>query len=362
MWIYDDDDEATIAAKKEKFEKSIFPITFIMSADGTADGSQYNEGEILAPPTQLTRDELFQKMINSGMNSILFDVERKVEEFRVKTPLYGTKPLRAKVGKKEGLKSEQRFFVYEFEQKRNGKTKANRKGVIRVKSAVDNRKVATGESQLYTTFYQTAGFGLMDGMFLQQRNDFGIGVSAGIAIGEIGGGFIKGEANLGLLAGRFLGTDIGATQLKLYAGIGFDADQYSLPSLPLGFGDGYGGTYDFSFTRFQVGLSKGWYFAHIFSFAPFVGYASESGTSNDWVDSNSDIEDGQMISTDFLHYGAYATMNISHWMQIVGAVNMYSVLGSAYDMDREEIDGSTYNEIFVDRSGMSLELGLRIEF
>ena len=61
LWIYDDDDEATIAEKKAKFEQMNFPLAYVITAKGKGDGSQYNEGEILAPPRQLTREELFQK-------------------------------------------------------------------------------------------------------------------------------------------------------------------------------------------------------------------------------------------------------------------------------------------------------------
>jgi hypothetical protein len=359
LWIYEDDDDATIASKREKFDNTEFPISFVMSADGTADGAQYNPGEFLAPSTQLTKEELFQKMINSGMNSILFDVERKVEEFRVKTPLYSTKPLKAKVGKKEGLYSEQRFFAYEFVQKRNGETKAKRKGVVRAKQVVDNRKVATGESNLYTTFYQTSGLGLMEGMFLQQRNDFGIGVSSGIALnGEMGGVYVKAEANLGVLSGMLLGQDLGINQFKVYVVGALQTKEYVLAS----YEDMIGITDDFDFTRLQVGISKGWYFANNFSIAPFIGYGTESGTSEDWRNANFTEDDGQSIGTDMIHYGVYSTINILHCFQVVGTLNMNSIIGTTYDKDRVEIDGRKYNEVFKNRSGMSLELGLRLEF
>lgn len=360
LWIYDDDTPEVAAAKKEKFNQIKLPVSYILSFDAQADGSQYNEGEFLAPPKQLTRDELFSKLINTGMNNVFYDIERKVEEFRVKTPLYGTDPLRAKIGKKEGVKTEQRYFVYEFEQKRNGKTKANRKGVVRAKKVVDNRQVASGSSQLYTSFYQTAGFGLMEGMMLQQRNDFGLGVSANYSLaGAMGGFHVKVEANLGVMGARFLNADFGVNQVKLYASGGGDFGEYDLSGSGIGTSTS---EYDMSFTRFTVGLSKGWYFANNFSVNAFMGYAMESATNDDLIEEN-DWEDGENIGSDFVHWGAYATMNILHNLQLVGTLNMYNAVGPAYNKEREAFDEELkYNDIFEGRSGASIELGVRLEF
>ncbi len=352
MWIYDDDDAATIAAKKEKFDNARFPISFITVASGDADGSQYNQGEILAPPKQLTRDELFQKMINTGITNAIFDIERKVEEFRVKTPLYGSSPLKAKIGRKEGLYTEQRYFVYEFEQKSNGDTKAKRKGVVRAKKVVDNKQVATGNSDLYTTFYQTSGRALMAGMLLQQRNDMGIGISGGMSSGNMGGGFIKAEGNIGVLTGRIM--DLGLTQVKIFGTMHIQTAEYNLGSTL------YSGTYDMTFTRLQVGLSKGWYFARNFSISPYISYGMETATSDDWR-TDYGLSDDQNIGTDFIALGAFASMNLVNWFQIIGGVNIYTPFGDAYDKDRNSL-GVAYTDIFNGRSGLSLDFGVRIEF
>ncbi len=358
LWIYDDDDEATVAVKKAKFGETIFPLSFVMEANGKGDGSQYNTGEILAPPTQLTRNELFQKMIHTGMSSVLFSIERKVEEFKVKTPLYGTDPLRAKVGKKEGLKADHRYFVLEFEQNRKGETVAKRKGVVRAKKVINNTKVSTGHSKLYTTFYQTSGRSLMSGMLLTQSNDFGVGFSGGFTLlGGMGGTYIKGEVNVSILAAIFGGLDLGLNQVKIYGVGAFQTKKYAIL--------GSGTKYDMNFTRLHLGISKGWYFAHNFSVAPFIGYGIEQGTNKDWIDAGS-YEDDEYIGTQFLAYGAYFTINITHWMQAVGTLNMYTPIGYAYDKDNESWtnlgEELKYSDIFEKRKGMSIDIGLRIEF
>lgn len=359
LWIYDDDDEKAASKKKALFSQVNLPITFVLSTEGNADGSQYNKGEILAPPTQLNRQQLFGKLINTGLTTTLYEIERKVEEFRVKTPLYGTHPLKAKIGKKEGVKTEQRYFVYEFEQNRNGKTKANRKGVVRAKTVIDNRNVATGNSQLYTTFYQTAGFKLMDGMMLQQRNDMGVGVTLNYGVnGELSGMAAKVELNLTVLGAKFMNADFGVNQVKLYASAAADAGTYNLAESNLNLETS---NYDMSFVRFAIGLSKGWYVANNFSVNPFIGYALETASNDDLIEQHFD-DDEQEIGTDFMHWGAYATVNVLHNIQIVGTLNMYNVIGTAYDKDRKEINGNKYNDIFKGRSGASIDLGVRFEF
>jgi len=348
LWMYEDDSPEIKAAKKSRFDQTQFPLVSVIEVYGAADGSQYNKGEILAPPVQLTRDQLFQKMINTGLSSVIFSIERKREEFRVKSPLYGTNPLKAKIGKKEGLYTEQRFFVLEFEQNGKGEIAPKRKGVVRTKKVVDNKEVATGQSEKFSTFYQVAGRGLMEGMLMQQRNDFGLGISGGTSFGEMGGGYLKAEANIGAMTGRII--DLGLVQWKVFGTIYLQTKKYE------DFGN-----YDMDFTRFQFGLSKGWYFGRSFSFSPFIAYGMETATNSDWVEYYG-YDEGQSIGTYFINFGAFGSMNVTHWMQIVGGINIYSLIGEAVDKDAKETWGFNYTEAFANREGMSIDLGLRIEF
>ena len=251
----------------------------------------------------------------------------------------------------------QRYFVIELEQNKKGNTKAVRKGVVRTKKAVDNRKVATGDSKLYTTFYQTAGHELMSGMLLQQRNDLGFSVGAGTSIGEIGGAFIRGEANVAVLAGRYAGLDIGITQLKIFATGGWQTKEYNI----------YGSAkkYDVSFARWQIGLSKGWYFARNFSFGFLASYGQETALCSDYMDDNS-LDSDNHIATYMVNFGGFLTVNVTYWLQLMGTANLYGPIGYATDKDDNSWSsgGSDlyYTDIFKDRSGMSFDLGIRIEF
>jgi hypothetical protein len=362
MWIYEDDTPEVKAAKIAKFNQTKFPLQFAVKVEASADGSQFNPGQILAPPVQLTREQLFQKMINTGINEAIFSIERKIEDFRVKTPVYSTKPVTAKIGKKEGLRTEQRYFVYEYQLNRKGETVTKRKGVVRAKNVVDNRQVASGDTKLTSKFYQVAGHRVEEGMLMQQRNDLGIGLSGGYSIGEIGGGYAKLEINVGQLASTVV--DLGITQFKIFGSYHIQTKEYDVSAL-LPAGSLLNPKQDITFGRWQVGISKGWYFAHVFSFVPFVAYAQESGTNKDLMtEINSEKKDDN-FNIQMIDAGAYLSMNVTYWLQLIGGVNYYIPFGDVTDKDnkvRTEIPDGTYTDYFKDRQGLSIDAGLRIEF
>lgn len=356
LWIYDEDDEETRRIKKEKFDNLSFPIEFVTQVHGNADGSQYKPGHPMSSPVQLTKNQLFQKMINTGLSSCLLKAEKVLDAFQVKAPVYKTNPISSKVGKKEGLKTDQRYFVMESSQNRKGEIISKRKGVVRVKKATDNRKVATGNSVNLTSFYQTAGRGVDPGMILQQKNDLGTGLSGGVSYGEIGGGWMKLEQNVALLIPG--SADIGVTQLKIFGSIGFENKTYDVLN--------QGANYDMTFLRWQAGFSKGFYFARNFSLAPFVAFGSESG-SNSRMNSDFGWSNDDFVGADFFNYGINGSVNILHFLQVYASVNMYTFFGYSYSKQRHPwdwgiYDNTKYTQFFSGREFLSIDIGGRIEF
>jgi len=353
LWIYDDDDAATKQKKKELFDKTQFPLKFVMKVNGKADGSQYNPGQILAPKVQKTRDELFQQLVSTGGESAIFMIERKYEPFRVKVPVYTRKPIGAKVGLKEGLKFDQRYFVLEYRMNDKNEMITKRRAVVRSKSVIDNRKMATGHSTETSKFYQVAGRRVDEGMLMQQRNDFGIGLSLGYASGEIGGITGKAEYNVSTLLWTFTGKLIRIKQLKLFAEFGSETKEYNTPILV--------GAEDISFTRYDVGISKGYYFARNFSLTLFGAYGMEAASHDDFIVNGEETD----LSTIYLNFGASLTANLTYNVQLFGTLNMYSV-GDILDDDGNTLtlsgNDATYTDIFQNREGASFSVGLRLEF
>ncbi|MEI8271802.1 MAG: hypothetical protein WCG08_04205 [Paludibacter sp.] len=347
MWIYSDDNNAVREYKKTLFDNSKFGFSYVTSVKSQANGTQYNPGQLLAPTVQLGREALFSKLLNSALISALYEIETNYEPFRVKTSVYAVQPIRAKIGTKEGLAVDQRFFVLENMQNSKGETTSQRKGVVFVAKVENNSIVATTATTEQSRFYQTAGKKLEPGMTMQQRNDIGLGLSAGYGslIGGMSGFYLKAEENIATLSHFVPGNSknmIKITQLKAFFSAAFDAGNY--------------GGYDYSFTRMQFGISKGFYFLRNFSVAPFVSYGVEAAKSPNWTDDTS-------VNTAFLNIGAYATVNILYNLQAVGTLNLYNLVGNAYQKvgDVTSDYAHTYDYYFNGRSGLAIEVGIRYE-
>ncbi len=376
MWVYEDDDPSTAKTKKEKFDNFTFEIEHVMTQSNPVDLSrlQYDSdtqiGQFLP---QKSDDELFKELVAKGVQRSFFLLEKHHEDFRVKTPLYDKQPLRAKIGKKEGLKVDQRYFVYEYEY--NEKTKEsepNRKGVIRARRVVDNREVSSGETPT-SKFYQISGGGLEKGMTMQQRSDWGISLQGRALFGEIGGG----AARLSLNTARY----IGIPQLKIYGFVGYDIGTYT--------NDVYWPNMNketFSFIRYGAGLSKGFYFARMFSLEPSVSATWESanadkitfadfGYKDGDLPKDTKLEDDLALNIVMTTVGADLGFQPVYWLKVFGGIQYHVILGDPYVIDDDEATDlyfwdendkksvvGDYTDLFEGRQGLSFTAGLQIEF
>jgi hypothetical protein len=310
------------------------------------EATQYNPGQALAPKVQASQEQLMIKLLNDGITNNLAAIEKTIEEFKVKTSIYSTHPLRAKIGKKEGLKTDQRYFVFEMEQDRAGNIKAKRKGVVRAsRNITDNRTVSSGKSGT-SRFYQVAGGRLDEGMLLQQRNDAGLALTLGGSKGGFGGF----DARLDINISRLLGANM-PSMIKLYVEGGYDntksdiviADQSSIHTTS-------------GFTRFGGGLAKEICFAHYFKLQPYAGIGLESTTDKD----NKDIS----LSSFYGRAGILFGLNLRHNIQFVYSLGTYSPFGKITDKENNSIlinNESSWKAAF-DRGGSTGTFGIRFEF
>jgi hypothetical protein len=371
MWIYETDDESTKKQKKERFDNYQFEIEYVNKFDNPVELSrmQNKNNKGLMKLVEKTDEQLFEELVRKGYDRAFFLLEKKHEDFRVKTPLVNNDPLEAKIGRKEGLKVDQRYFVYEFQyDKKKEKTKPKRMGVVRAKKVTDNRQVATGQSPV-SPFFQISGRKLKKGMLMQQRMDWGIGLQGRYGTGEIGGGGVK----LTLNTARY----VGISQLKLYGYGSFDPlKTYKIDRKYLV--TGIEKEYDFSFTRLGAGLAKGFYFARFLSIEPFLGVSYESASNSDltyeqmelYSKNKTMLENGEDdIDINVLMYdvGFDFGINVFYWMKLIAGVELHLV-SNIIDEDADEYtlgeNGGTirYNELFESRQGLTMNLGLHIEF
>lgn len=121
-------------------------------------------------------EDVFRKVCARAIDKNIMMLQRKFDQFKVKVPLYSTKPLMAKIGMKEGVspKSKYEVLMPEF-NKKTGKIEYKRKGVIKpVPGKIwDNRYMATeeeaeGAELSGTEFKVVKGSGFTPGMLIRE--------------------------------------------------------------------------------------------------------------------------------------------------------------------------------------------------
>lgn len=233
------------------FKKMNIPVQFmeiIFMSDLDGKQSRFNQ--------YMSDNDLAQMLEQDAAESALLQLSKEKSEFRVKTSVFSTKPITAKVGKKESVFIDQPFFVYELVQGENDKKIPVKKGVIRAtKKITDNRQDATGNS-VPTQFYQESGKKIYPGMLIEQQYDIGGSFWLGWQTQVLTGPFIRLDYNLSSL--------FNVSQLRLYV------QGY------LGFGSVKFGNSGNSYTAFsrgvEVGMSKTYPILRNIHLEPNIGF------------------------------------------------------------------------------------------
>jgi hypothetical protein len=352
-WVYDEDSKKDRNQKIKAFEKLQIPIETVVLKNLRVVSSQ-PEGEkgIGILFKSKTNDELLSDLVQKAYDELLYRLETDVTDFKVVTSIFSTKPLRSKIGLKEGLKTDYRFFAYEHVyNSRTNKVSTKRRGVIRASSKskiVDNRKVATGDTET-SKFYQVYGRKLEAGYTIQQRNDKGFEITLGHNTGEIG----LGSGRLDIRLGRF----VGIRALFMYIDVGFDSKSY--PSA-LNY-DIYSGITDpaFTFLRYGAGFAKGYQLSRNVELRPYLGGGIEQAFNKE----QSSIEGSSLDDTPrsiFIKPGINLALNLNHNFQIIGGVGTYMFIANAETVNDGQID--KWENIFSNRRGSSTLIGIKIGF
>ena len=337
-------------SKAAKFDANTFPLVPIKSLIMPMQSTQYNSGQSLAPKVQKTQDELLRDMVNSSVTNVINQMTYQVSDFKVKAQVYKTKPIAVKIGKKEGLGYDQRYFVFENRQTRSGDQYSKRIGVIKSMSVADNRMVTKGETEP-SYFYQVAG-GKIDnmGMFVEQRIDAGLNLFIGYQQGAMSGIDARAEYYIGRLmyGGKAKGISKGMTSFKLYVDGGFNSikDKFILETIT--------GKEQVDLLRVSAGLNKDFYLTNSIHFGPFAGYGIESATGK-----TSEYK----VETDFVEMGARLGINIKYNIQLVGSATYYLIVSpETKDETGTVVPPKEFDTYFPDRAGLGYSCGLRFMF
>jgi len=333
-WIYPEDSPTVKAEKNKKFEQIQVPVEFVTKTTVYVTASQPAEDTQLGRlMKQKSEDELLSEMVQKGYDESLYFLEKNHEDFMVKTTIFQVRPIRAKIGKKEGLKCDNRYFAYEYvyDEKTNT-TKPRFRGVIRATSSiVDNRQVAKGDMPT-SKFYQTSGRRLRTGYLLRQQNDYGIEATLGFESGEVGGIYGRVDARMG----RY----IGVKALFVYVEGGAQMKDYPVA-------DGI------AFLHYGAGLAKGLMLTRNVELRPYIGLGQEQATHDDWSDNGA-------YKALYLKAGANLALNLKHNFQLMGGMGFYSFIGNAENDNGDT--GFLWEDLFTDRKGPSAMFGVKFMF
>lgn len=152
--------------------------------------------------------------VQSACNELLEPLEKQIDKWQVVTSVYRRHPIGAKIGKKEGLKNSDRYAAYKIIEDENGELNYKRIAYLRATNVSDNARDAYGETEC-SDFYQISGRGVKEGMFLKQKKDLKMSVSASVN---------PGAYNLANVDVDYLMSTMQTMGIMQYAGlsVGFD--------------------------------------------------------------------------------------------------------------------------------------------
>ena len=159
MWIYNTDDAATKAAKRQAYKDLKVEMELV-----TAVGLNKTNDHL-----DVALESIYDELLNR--------LEQNIEKWQVTFDCQTVRPLiTANAGIKEGIKNAQRYAIYkQVYDKKTQTVELKRQGYARATEVADNAKVADGENDT-TYFYRISGMSILNGTeIMKQSNDLRMG-------------------------------------------------------------------------------------------------------------------------------------------------------------------------------------------
>ena len=333
-----------------------YKIKLITTTELKIDGTQF-KGE--------TSMDLIQKFANDGIDATLQKLGNIYNPFAAKTPIIASRPVKAKIGMKEGIKTDQLFFVYELKEKHSGELVYKRKGVVRAKEVADNRQVATGSSKM-STFYKVNYGRYQEGMLLEQKRDVGISIAVGSIVSPATAYKFRISYNLSKLinANKF-------TQFKMYAegGVSYeftDNSEFFTDYAEQSGNSDYLEANKLSTYFYGVGLEKDIFILPFLQLKPFIGAYIENSkyTKTDKIETmlgSSELPKkyGEIF---YIQFGTRLPLNLTYNLKLVPSIsystrtykNTTGVGSSAF--------ADNYSNNIINNDNTFIEVMLRFDF
>jgi hypothetical protein len=208
------------------FNNSKYPFKFLESISGTISATQPNNADAYKFRVRKSMNQLLQESALEIHEEVIFKSSKKIEDFRVKVNLASVYPTFAKIGSKEGIYMNQRFFVYELDIAKNKKRK---KATVRVNTIALNDSLANGKSPT-SRFRQVGGRKIKPYYFLESKEDNGFSFTLGHSLQDstvTSGYHVAIDARLDRLF-KVYNTNEGGKYLRnLHASINLTANPFS---------------------------------------------------------------------------------------------------------------------------------------
>lgn len=157
---------------KNQWQTASFPLIKQHVSSGIIEQSQPGFEEYWATvkisKKRRSKEDMLKSLGNNNLNGSLSALKKVIKDFQLKTSVFNAYPITAKIGTKEGIKLNKRWFIYEIHLDDEGHQIMKRSGWARATSIGDNKGVATGKSPT-STFRQAGGKEAYSGMLMQPK-------------------------------------------------------------------------------------------------------------------------------------------------------------------------------------------------
>ena len=210
LWV----DKSTVENRSQRiqaFNSKNFPFELVKQWQSSTDETKRKL------PTDPVNSAVLNALLLGAGESVQYlamsNLQSNIDDFKLRANIHSAYPIKVKLGTKESLEKETRYFVYEVAQNRKGETVKKRVGWTFVTKVADNKKTADGEMPT-SKFKQHGGKKLYSGMLIEEDDDFGVAVTLSNNFGNrYFQGFNLGlEANtskiISLIPGLYLGVNL----------------------------------------------------------------------------------------------------------------------------------------------------------
>ncbi len=316
-WIYDDDSQAVRESKLRAFQELDIPMEYIASTVASGSGKNVREAA------------------SSCMYSIITGLENVIPAWEVAGGIIAVKPLRAKIGTKEGLYNGARYRSYSYTEDKDGNLKSVPRGYLRATEIADNEGISEGNTEP-SEFYQISGLAnIEEGWTIKQSNDMRLGVAPGLRLGA------PGRMAIGIDVDFLMDVNTGGSMSYLLAYFGFDIRQAS----------------NYTPVQFSLGYGHALHLTRIFEIMPYLQMGADgifgshevsSGNKDTWRNLALVIEPGARLAVNVAYPLQLYAKAYADW--IPGFIQGYR-----YKM---------YNDMlsYPHKTGVGLQFGLKWTF